>query len=76
METLLPDIKTDVVLQGKQLSSCCNIKDKSEFPQKHDLVYMLNVLAKVVMMTMITKRQDVSLKGWYITVVEITIFIF
>ena len=25
--------------QGKQLSSCFNIKDKTKFPHKHDLVY-------------------------------------
>ena len=40
LRTLLPDkIKTDVAFQGKQLSSCFNIKDKTKFPHKHDLVY-------------------------------------
>ena len=40
MKTLLPDnVKTDVVFQGKQLSSCFNIKDKTKCPHKHDLVY-------------------------------------
>ena len=40
LKTLLPDdIKTDVAFQGKQLSSCFNIKDKTKFPHKHDLVY-------------------------------------
>ena len=39
-KTLLPDnAKTDVAFQGKQLSSCFNIKDKTKFPHKHDLVY-------------------------------------
>ena len=38
--TLLPhNIKTDVAFQSKQLSSCFNIKDKTEFPHKQDLVY-------------------------------------
>ena len=40
LKTLLPDnVKTDVAFQGKQLSSCFNIKDKTKFPHKHDLVY-------------------------------------
>ena len=40
LKTLLPDnIKTDVAFQGKQLSSSFNIKDKTKFPHKHDLVY-------------------------------------
>ena len=40
LKTLLPDnVKTDVVSQGKQLSSCFNIKDKTKFLHKHDLVY-------------------------------------
>ena len=40
LKTLLPDdIKTDVAFHGKQLSSCFNIKDKTKFPHKHDLVY-------------------------------------
>ena len=43
LKTLLPDdIKTDVAFQGKQLSSCFNIKDKTKFPHKHDLVYHAN----------------------------------
>ena len=29
----------DVAFQGKQLSSCFNIKDKTKFLHKHDLVY-------------------------------------
>ena len=40
LKTLLPDnVKTDVAFQDKQLSSCFNIKDKTKFPHKHDLVY-------------------------------------
>ena len=40
MKTLLPDnVKTDVGFQRKQLSSCFNIKGKTKFPHKHDLVY-------------------------------------
>ena len=40
LKTLLPDhVKTDVAFQGKQLSSCFNVKDKTKFPHKHDLVY-------------------------------------
>ena len=40
MKTLLPDnIKTDVAFQGKQLSSCFNIKDKTKFPHNDGLVY-------------------------------------
>ena len=40
MKSLLPDnIKTDVAFQGKQLSSCFNIKDKTKFPHNNDLVY-------------------------------------
>ena len=40
MKTLLPDnVKTDVACQGKQLSSCFNIKHKTKFPHKLDLVY-------------------------------------
>ena len=40
METLLPDnVKIDVAFQDKQLSFCFNIKDKTKFPHKHDLVY-------------------------------------
>ena len=40
MKTLLPDnFKTDLVFQGKQLNSCFNIKDKTKFPHKYDLVY-------------------------------------
>ena len=40
LKTLLPDdVKTDVDFQGKQLSSCFNIKDKTKFLHKHDLVY-------------------------------------
>ena len=39
-KTLLPDnVKTDVAFQGKQLSSYFNIKDKTKFPHKQDLVY-------------------------------------
>ena len=40
LKTLLPDnVKTDVTFQSKQLSSCFNIKDKTKFLHKHDLVY-------------------------------------
>ena len=40
LKTLLPDnVETDVAFQGNQLSSCFNIKDKTKFPHKHDLVY-------------------------------------
>ena len=40
LKTLLPDnVKTDEAFQGKQLSSYFNIKDKTKFPHKHDLVY-------------------------------------
>ena len=40
LKTLLNDsVKTDVVFQGKQLSSYCNIMEKTKFPHKHDLVY-------------------------------------
>ena len=40
LKTLLPaNVKTDVACQGKQSSSCFNIKDKTKFPHKHDLVY-------------------------------------
>ena len=40
LKTLLPDnIRTDVVFQGEQLSSCFNIKDKTEFPHIQYLVY-------------------------------------
>ena len=40
LKTLLPDnIITDVAFQGKQLSSCFNIKDKTKFLHKHYLVY-------------------------------------
>ena len=39
-KTLLPDnIKTDVAFQDKQLSSCFNIKDKTELLHKHNLVF-------------------------------------
>ena len=39
LKILLPDnVKTDVAFQGKQLSSCFNIKDKIKFPHKHGLV--------------------------------------
>ena len=38
LKILLPgSIKTDVAFKGKQLSSCFNIEDKTEFPHKHDL---------------------------------------
>ena len=38
LKILLPGtIKTDVAFKGKQLSSCFNIEDKTEFPHKHDL---------------------------------------
>ena len=40
LKTLLPDnVKTDVAFQDKQLSSCFNIKNKTKFLHKHDLVY-------------------------------------
>ena len=40
LKTMLPgNVKTDVAFQAKQLSSCFNIKDKTKFPHKHDLVY-------------------------------------
>ena len=40
LKTLLPDnIEIDLAFQGKQLSSCFNIKGKTEFLHKHDLVY-------------------------------------
>ena len=56
LKTLLPDnVKTDVAFQGKQLSSCFNIKDKTKFLHKHDLVYHANVSKKVAMMTMSAK---------------------
>ena len=39
LKTLLRDnVKTDVAFQGKQLSSCFNIKDETKSPHKHDLV--------------------------------------
>ena len=31
--------KTNAAFLGKQLSSCFNIKDKTNFPHKNDLVY-------------------------------------
>ena len=40
LKTLLSDnFKTNAAFLGKQLSSCFNIKDKTNFPHKHDLVY-------------------------------------
>ena len=40
LKTLLPDnVKTDLAFQGKQVSCCFNIKDKTEFRHKHHLVY-------------------------------------
>ena len=40
LKTMLPGIiKTDVAFQDKQLSFCFNIKDRTEFLHKHDLVY-------------------------------------
>ena len=37
---MLPGIiKTDVAFQDKQLSFCFNIKDRTGFLHKHDLVY-------------------------------------
>ena len=40
LKFLLPgNIKTDVAFLGKHLSFCFNVKDKTEFPRKHDLVY-------------------------------------
>ena len=40
LKTLLPvNFKTDVACQGKQVSSCFNITDRTKFPHKHDLVY-------------------------------------
>ena len=71
-------IKIDVAfLRNQLLSFCFSIKDKTEFPHKHDQVYtVLNVLKKVVTMTMSLKRQDASRKGWRITVKEIKIMIF
>ena len=40
LNTMLQDnVKTDVAFQGKQLSSCFNIKDKAKFPHNNDLVY-------------------------------------
>ena len=39
LKTLLPDnVKTNVAFQGKQLCSCFNIKDKTKFLHKHDLI--------------------------------------
>ena len=64
LKTLFPyNVKTDVAFQGKQLSCCFNIKDRTKFPDKHDVVYHANVLKKVEMMTMLMKRQDAFLKG-------------
>ena len=38
-KTLLPgNVKTNVAFQGKQLCSCFNIKDKTKFLHKHDLI--------------------------------------
>ena len=64
--------------QGKQLSSCFNIKDKTKFPHKHDLVLprSVNVLKKDAMITMLAKRQDASLKVCQISVKKIKILIF
>ena len=40
LKTLLADnVKTNIGFQVKQLSSCFNIKNKTKFPHKHDLVY-------------------------------------
>ena len=39
-KTMLPgNVKLDVAFQGKQFSSCFNIKDKTKFSHKHDIVY-------------------------------------
>ena len=39
LKALLPDnIKTDLAFQGKHLSPCFKIKDKTDFPHKHYLV--------------------------------------
>ena len=47
LETLLLEkIKPGEAFQGKQLSSCFNIKDKIEFPQKHDVVYRAEIPLK------------------------------
>ena len=65
LESLLPDnVKTDVPFQGKQLSSCFNINDKTKFPPKHDLVYNAECAKKVAMRTILAKRQDSSMKGY------------
>ena len=62
-EKLVPgNIKIDGAFQGKQLSACFNIKNKAEFPHKHDLVYHSNVLMKNETMTMSVKQQGRSLK--------------
>ena len=77
LKTLLPDnVKTDIAFQGKQLSSCFNIKDKKSLRISMIWFTMLNVLKKAAMMTMLAKRQDASLKGCLITVEEIKILIF
>ena len=65
LESLLPDnVKTDVAFQGKQVSSCFNINDKSKFPHKHELVYNAECAKKVAMRTILAKRQDSSMKGY------------
>ena len=65
LESLLPDnVKTDVAFQGKQVSSCFNINDKTKFPHKHDFVYNAECAKKVAMRTILAKRQDSSMKGY------------
>ena len=46
--------------QGKQLSSCFNIKDKQSFRISMIWFTTVNVLKKVAMINMSTKRQDSS----------------
>ena len=64
LKILLPDnIKTDLPFQGKQFSSCLNIKDNTSFGINMIWFTMLNVLKKVVTMTMSKKQQETSLRG-------------
>ena len=63
LKTLLPhNVKTDVAFQGKQLRSCFNIKDKTKFPHKHDLVYHAKCAEESCNVTMSAKWQDAFLK--------------
>ena len=72
MERLLPsNIKVQVSFTGNKLNSCFNIKDKTKFEYRHDVIYLRKCPETInVMIITLVKQNDEFSRGLKTTTAE------